>query len=84
VVNRSRGERDGDIDPTGCRAPEYQEGCEGCQTEADSGAPAQADENRTWKRGREGCGEEAPLINRPSAAMIAVGDAVRSAQFPKL
>ena len=65
-------------------APEYQEGCEGCQTEADSGAPAQADENRTWKRGREGCGEEAPLINRPSAAMIAVGDAVRSAQFPKL
>jgi len=52
--------------------------------EANSGAPAEADENGTWKRGREGCGEEAPLINRPSAAMIAVGDAVRSAQFPKL
>src|SRR4030095_3757717 len=55
VATAIKGERDGHIKATVCRSQEYQESCEGRRTEANSGAPAEADENSAGERGREGC-----------------------------
>jgi uncharacterized protein YndB with AHSA1/START domain len=47
-----------DIKAAFCRSPKYQERCDRRQTEADGGAPAEANENGAWEKGRESRQEE--------------------------